>query len=78
MVTGSVVLGGGRPTHETWQEAGGADQVLASLSLLSSSDLLPMISWMTPTLSYWVRMLMHVDQSKPMSLSRARVKKVGA
>ena len=69
---------GGLPTHETWQEGGGADQVLASLSLLSSSDLLPVISWMNPTLSYWVRMLMHVDQSKPMSLSRARVEKVGA
>ena len=42
------------------------------------ASVLPMISWMNPTLSYWVRMLMHVDQSKPMSLSRARVKKVGA
>ena len=73
-----MVLIGGQPTREIWQEGGGADQVLASLSLLSSSDLLSMISWMNPTLSYRVRMLMHVDQSKPMSLSRARVEKVGA
>ena len=77
-VTGSVVLSGGWPTRETWQEGSRADQVPALLSLLSSSDLLPMISWMNPTLSYWVRTLMHVYQSKPMSLGRARVEKVGA